>query len=392
MATLIAISGERETVVSKTPEFTISRADLLRELQVVQHAVERKIIVPILTHFLFTADEGGALFIQGTDLDHHVRVMTESVKVKQAGAICIPARKLYDYVKLLKDGDVTIKALDNGWVQIKSGRSHTKMVALAATLFPVAPFSEAPASTTLIPSRTLLEAIKRVAGSMSEDDGARFSLQGALVFAAGDKLSAVSTDGHRLSLSEHPLEGVEMDKTFIAGRALGELAVLLQATDAESVEFAASANNLFFTVGSRILSARKAAVRFPNYEAVLPRVQGDGILLDVPSLLLALRRVLTFADPRTMAVKLTLSTETLRLEARSADIGETDEELAILGGPEQPTVIGFNGEYMRDMLQLLDGSVACHLKDSLTAGLFIKPYDDGSLYQHVIMPMRVEAK
>jgi len=42
---------------------------------------------------------------------------------KEARACTIPARKLYDYVKLLRKA-TSIKLLENHWVQIRSGRSN----------------------------------------------------------------------------------------------------------------------------------------------------------------------------------------------------------------------------------------------------------------------------
>ncbi len=41
--------------------------------------------------------------------------------MKKPGACTIPARKLYDYIKLLPEGDISIKLMDNHWVQIAPG-------------------------------------------------------------------------------------------------------------------------------------------------------------------------------------------------------------------------------------------------------------------------------
>ena len=59
--------------------------------------------------------------------------------MKKAGACTIPARKLYDYIKLLPEGDISIKLMDNHWVQIRAGRSNTRMVGMARANFPAVP-------------------------------------------------------------------------------------------------------------------------------------------------------------------------------------------------------------------------------------------------------------
>src|SRR5437588_11708075 len=118
-------------------EITVSKSDLLRELTATQGVVERKTTIPILSNFLFEAGDG-KLTITATDLDLSLKTSC-AAKVKKEGSCTIPARKLYDYVKLLPDGDVSIKLMENHWVQIRSGRSNTKMVGMARANFPALP-------------------------------------------------------------------------------------------------------------------------------------------------------------------------------------------------------------------------------------------------------------
>ena len=105
-------------------EITVSRVELLRELTAAQSVVERKTTIPILSNFLFEAVDD-TLTITATDLDQSVRTSC-AAKVKKPGACTIPARKLYDYIKLLPEGDISIKLMDNHWVQIRAGRSNTR--------------------------------------------------------------------------------------------------------------------------------------------------------------------------------------------------------------------------------------------------------------------------
>src|SRR6202048_5241089 len=118
-------------------EITVSRAELLRELTAAQSVVERKTTIPILSNFLFEASDD-RLTITATDLDQSMRTSC-AAKVKRAGACTIPARKLYDYIKLLPEGDISIKLMDSHWVQIRAGRSNTKMVGMARANFPQVP-------------------------------------------------------------------------------------------------------------------------------------------------------------------------------------------------------------------------------------------------------------
>src|SRR5438105_12713462 len=134
-------AGTETQGASSTMEIIVNRNDLLRELTATQGVVERKTTIPILSNFLFEA-AGDKLTITATDLDLSLRTSCPA-KVKKEGSCTVPARKLYEYVKLLSDGDISIKLMENHWVQIRSGRSNTKMVGIARANFPaVAPFPD----------------------------------------------------------------------------------------------------------------------------------------------------------------------------------------------------------------------------------------------------------
>src|SRR5438105_5987416 len=107
-------AGTETQGASSAMEIIVTKADLLRELTATQGVVERKTTIPILSNFLFEA-AGDRLSITATDLDLSLRTSCPA-KVKKEGACTIPARKLYDYVKLLPDTDISLRLLENHWV------------------------------------------------------------------------------------------------------------------------------------------------------------------------------------------------------------------------------------------------------------------------------------
>ena len=273
------IAKEPEMTTTAAPvgnlEITVSRAELLRELTAAQSVVERKTTIPILSNFLFeaTAGEGdaaGKLTITATDLDQSLRTSC-AAKVKKSGACTIPARKLYDYIKLLPEGEISIKLMDNHWVQIRAGRSNTKMVGMARANFPQVP--EFPASGSYkIAVPSLKNMVSKTIFAISNEES-RYTLNGALLVLKAESMAMVATDGHRLAHIEktgETLEGISGEKkTLIPRKALAEIASLLSSTDAETLDFADDDQTLFFRIGGRVLTSRKLTGQFPNYEAVL---------------------------------------------------------------------------------------------------------------------------
>ncbi|MFZ0663536.1 MAG: DNA polymerase III subunit beta [Acidobacteriaceae bacterium] len=372
-------------------EIIISRQDLLRELTATQSVVERKTTIPILSNFLVEAEDG-RISITATDLDQSIRTSAPA-KVKKPGSCTIPARKLYDYIKLLADGDISIKLLENHWVQIRSGRSNTKMVGMARANFPQVP--EFPnTSITSIPAATLKNLIAKTIFAISNEES-RYTLNGALLILKAESLAMVATDGHRLAHIEkigESLANVSGErKTLIPRKALAELQSLLSNSDAETVEFADDDHTLYFRIGHRVLTSRKLTGQFPNYEAVMPRDNNKFVVVRSEDLMGSIQRVAQFADERSGAVKLRFEQNELKISSSSTDSGESEDTIETPYSFD-PLVVGFNSAYLIDFLKATGstGEVRLEFKDAQSAGQ-VRPEDPDSefKYRYIIMPMRI---
>ena len=388
---LLGIDQETTAIQGATMEITVSRQDLLKELTATQSVVERKTTIPILSNFLIEAADD-TLTITATDLDQAIRT-TCPARVKKAGACTIPARKLFDYVKLLPEGDISIKLLENHWVQIRSGRSNTKMVGLGRANYPHVP--ELPSIAAIrIPTPVLKTLIARTIFSISSEES-RYTLNGALLVLKAESLAMVATDGHRLSFVEKPeelLDGISGEKrVLIPRKALAELQSLLGTTDATHVEFADDDLRLFFKVGHRTLSSLKLTGQFPNYEAVMPRDNTKFVVVRSADLAAAVDRVSQFADERSHAVRIKLEQNELKISAQSSETGESED---VLETPYtfDPITVGFNSDYVLEFLKALGnaGEVRLEFKDSQSAGQ-MRPEDPDAeyKYRYVLMPMRI---
>src|ERR1700685_3185761 len=118
-------------------EFTVKKFDLLQELNLTQGVVERKTTIPILSHLLCEA-KGNRVTLTATDLELSLRTSCEA-KVKKEGAGTIPAKKLLELVRLLPDGEIKFKLLENHWIQVTSDKRTYKMVGMSKDNFPAVP-------------------------------------------------------------------------------------------------------------------------------------------------------------------------------------------------------------------------------------------------------------
>ena len=384
------VTGTETQGASAAMEISISKADLLRELTATQGVVERKTTIPILSNFLFEAGADG-LTITATDLDLSLRTSC-AAKVKKEGSCTVPARKLYDYVKLLPEGDISIKTLENHWVSIRSGRSNTKMVGMARANFPALPNFPTTAIAKL-PADALRNLIAKTIFAVSSEES-RYTLSGALMVLKPESITMVATDGHRLAHIERPLKsalpGVSELKVLVPKKAMAELYSLLQSGDVEDVEFARDESTLFFRLGSRLLTSRQLTGQFPNYEAVLPRDNNKSITVSCEEITGAILRVSQFADERSGAIRMRLDNDEIKISSSSTETGESEDTIETAYNGEAMT-IGFNSQYLLDFLKAADtAEIKLEFKDAQSAGQ-LRPVDasDNYKYRYIVMPMRI---
>jgi DNA polymerase-3 subunit beta len=369
-------------------EFSVTKSALLNELSMTQGVVERKTTIPILSNLLVEAS-GSQLTITATDLELSIRTSCEA-KVKKEGAGTIPAKKLLELVRLLPEGEIKVKLLENQWVEITSDRKKYKLVGMAKENFPALP--AIPHTLVKIPAAILQSLISKTKFAISMEES-RYTLNGGLLILRPDTLAMVATDGHRLALAEtdHKLSGMNGElKVLVPKKAMDEVEKLsgAAASDAQ-FDFAKDESHLFFQVNHRLLISRILTGQFPNYEAVLPRDNNKHVVIERGELSDAVRRVSQLADQRSHAVKFSISDEGLEISASSPEYGEAKESIE-KEYKGDPIAIGFNSSYMLDFLgAAADGPVSLELKDEQSAGQLRPLADESYRYRYIIMPMRI---
>jgi DNA polymerase-3 subunit beta len=148
-------------------------------------------------------------------------------------------------------------------------------------------------------------------------------------------------------------------------------------------------SHLIFTVGGRTLASKTVEAQFPAFEKVIAVTGDKTVVLGREVLATAIRRVSLLSSERSRAVKLSLETGKLDLQASSPDLGEARESVpAEYKGPA--VEIGFNAQYILDFLGAAGSDqVLLEVKDHESQGT-LKPKADGETdYRYVVMPMRL---
>jgi DNA polymerase-3 subunit beta len=369
-------------------ELVARKADLVRELQFFQQIVERKNTIPILANVLIEAT-GNEITLLATDLEVTLRSRAEAA-VSRHGAVTLPAKKLYEVVRALPDGDVNIETEKGGTgVKVSGGQFSSRMPTLPREDFPT--ITEPPGTSgAVIKGATLGQMIGKTQFAITGED-TRYYLNGALFVLKPEQMTFVATDGHRLALvhadRENKGKGEEV-KAILPRKALAELGRLLGDSDGD-VQYERGENHLFFGIGPRLLMSRMIDGQFPAYEKVVPKANDKHVEFERDRLVNAVRRVALLSNERSRAVKFVVGKGSVEVTSSSPEFGEAREPIAVdYEGPE--ITICFNAQYVLDFLNAVDSEVvALDLKDDVSQAVMKPVGVEGYDYTYVIMPMRV---
>ncbi len=380
-------------------KFSVSKSDLLRELQFFQGIVERKNTIPILANVLIEAEKGDEeIRLAATDLEVGLRCRC-GAKVTKGGSLTLPAKKLYEIVRALPDTQIEFTQSSAGSVGVAAGRFNSRMQTLPREDFPSLPEGSGD-FTTRLSSVSLGEMVEKTHFAITGED-TRYFLNGALLLLSGTSMSLVATDGHRLALvsvdrrqsdaeAETVLENENEEdvRVILPKKTLWELARLVNEDDGE-VAYQQGENHLFFDIGGRQLISRMIDAQFPAHERVIPQSNDKKIEFERDRLANAIKRVALLSSERSRVVKFQFDKGKVEISSSSPEVGEASEELSV-DYKGTALAICFNAQYVLDFLNVVDSeSVLLAFKDELSQAVLSPLTSDGYDYTYVIMPMRV---
>jgi DNA polymerase-3 subunit beta len=381
-------------------DVTVPKKELLRLVGRCQGVADKKSTMPALSNVLLSISGPSDLRVAATDLYLAVSGTASGVDVKKGGSVAVPAKDLYERIKMMPDGPVHIVTNDGFSTTIKAaaGARRYTLRGMPGEDFPALAEPDPKAATLELELELLSKLIMRTHFSISTDE-TRAALNSALFEWDGDRVRMVTTDGHRLSKMELRVPGRQATATMLIPlKAIGELRRLADEARAEGtkegeaakVSITQSGPNAFFVVGGTQFSVKLVDAQFPPYSQVIPQTSDRAIRVPRAPFADALRAVSLAASDRTGGVKLEVTSGAMRITSESPETGDGFDEISVdYSGAE--VVIGFNARYFLDVLGALDDEeVILGIGGDLDPAV-IKPAteSDDHSYKAVVMPMRI---
>ena len=373
-------------------ELKVRKTDLLRELQLFQGIVERKNTIPVLANVLLEA-EGEQVRLLATDLEVSLRSGCAAT-VTTAGAVTVPAKKLYEVVRALPETEILIRQEAKGAVKVAAESFDSRMQTLPREDFPTLAESGA-APPVKLAGAAVREMVARTQFAITGED-TRYFLNGALFILRPDEMCLVATDGHRLALVSAgreaqdggDAEAADEIKAILPKKTLWELSRLLVEGEGE-VRYECGENHLFFDVDGRQLVSRVIDAQFPAYDRVIPKQNDKVVEFERDRLTNAIRRVALLSSDRSRAVKFKFTEGSMDIASSSPEVGEATESVPVEYSGDALSVC-FNAQYVLDFLNVAEAdSVRLEFKDEMSQAVMRPVGDSGFDYTYVIMPMRV---
>lgn len=375
-------------------KFTVSSADLLRALSTAGGAVPSKSTLPILECVLFerepAADGGGdALVIAATDLEisivQRLPVQFEQNGTEERQRIAVPAKRLTDTLRALPDLPVTVTTDGEFNVELTTDQGRYKMVGYDGGDYPALPALEG-AQTVTAPGALVKRAIDKT-GFAASKDALRPAMMGVLFQIRPERATVVATDGHRLVklavdgiTAETPVDVIVPEKALsLAGKAAGDGTCTMRI----------ASGYVGFDFGRTQVIGRLIEEQYPNYEAVIPVENEKRLTVGREAMLAAVRRVALYSSSMTHQIRLALDADALTISAEDIERASEAKERVLCDYDAAPMEIGFNSQYLQEVLQNVDGEDAVFEFSSPNRAGVVSPAEpaEGEELLMLIMPV-----
>jgi DNA polymerase-3 subunit beta len=335
----------------------IAKDDLLAALAFIQNITTKPGTLAILSNILIET-KNDTIEITGTDLEVGVQQIIPA-EILSSGSITLPSKKLFEIVRESNEEHIHLEVKENNWVKIKAGASDYNVAGMASEDFPTFPVYEEEKLISL-PAGDIKDIIDKTIFSVASDSESTFTLTGLLVEKEESEgthfLRMVSSDGHRLSLmkkqTEKALTPFQIENTTIIPRK-GAQEIKKLCEKIENVKIGFEKKQAVLKSDNTTIIIRLMSGDFPDFRSLLDVIDMEKYVeIDRIALQNSMRRMNLFAEEKFNVVKWQIEDNQLTLTSQSMDIGNARETIPIDYSGE-PIVLGFNGKYFVDTLQVI---------------------------------------
>jgi len=352
--------------------------------------VDKKNLRPILSFTLVTTEEN-RLVLNATDTEVAARIYLKA-ECAAGEKFCINAKNIFDILREFPNELIDIE-LDhhNNQLKIFYQDIHFSILIYPAQDYPDLHFDFTSNAFTLY-GKQITQLIEKTSYSICNDE-TRPYLNGIFLQRFNQKLRAVATDGHRLSLFDCPFASDAAPTTLDNGvivprKGVTELKKIAENYLEDKITISVDDSFIFVQVAEEYyLAVRLVNREYPQYQVVIPKNSVYTVTADRNLLLNAVRRVKLMANEQTNGILMILKKGEITIAANDPAMGEASEKFAVeYEGVDME--IGLNARFLIDILSTLgEGPITFELTNEIST-VVIKSASSPDLL-NIVMPLKL---
>ncbi|PPK65807.1 DNA polymerase III subunit beta [Actinokineospora auranticolor] len=359
-------------------DLTVTTADLAAAAADVVRLVPGRLIDPVLSGVLLTADATGVV-VGASDRERTARVRRGAL-VHTEGRVLVPGKPLAETLRMLDQPQVRL-VVEGSMLAIRAEGARFALPLLDVDLHPGL---GTPAHTGVqVSGEHLSSALSTVATTASRDEALPI-FTGVRIRTENERLVLRATDRYRMAIATVPCAAEAELDVMVPAALLAEVGK--QLSRAGEVTLAMDANQLTLRWSDTVVTTAILDGAFLSENKLNLSGVDTTVVVHADTLLDATRRVALYSDTRGV-ISVEVGDTTLRLRATAQQTGEAEESIkaTVTGGRTSPSYLS---RYLQDALRPFGGrEVRLAIQPGMRATILthVEPQDIDLTY--IVMPM-----
>jgi DNA polymerase-3 subunit beta len=369
----------------------VDKESLLKSINIADSIITSKQINTILSNCLLNVSRDEITIIS---TDNEIGIRTKlSVISDSEDSFTVYGKKLSGILKELPSGGIIIDVSKDFLIDIKTKegkvKGHYTLIGTDSGDFPDIPVY-GDEDIVEIEQPILKEIIRRVVYAAATDTIKPIFNSVYLLSEEAGKMTAVATDSRRLSMTTMSMSNdIDLKEgVIIPLKTVNEVFRLLNPSGV--CRFFVGKNQCFFQIGDTEVISRVVDGSFPNYKQVVPKENKIRAIVQREKILESLRRAMIFTREPANKIVMYFKNDYLKIEAKTPDLGEAEEELAIETDGEDEISIGINAHFLIESIREIDSSSVVLGITGERSPVTVRP-DDEEDFISVIMPIQIKS-
>lgn len=352
-------------------KFNISSKTLLSHLNATFKVVNAKNLLSILENFLFIL-KGNILTVKGSDQENNMQATFEVTDSEGEGMVAVPAKRLIDILKEMPDQGLCIDINDETLnINVTFSQGQFDFMGLPGSEYPEPKARTEDAVKFVMPAQVMYAGLMSSTYAASTES-IRPIMTGVCVDFKNESLVLVASDTHKLVKYENSAIKPGFERRFVLPPKAAQLLRSLLEKEEGDLEIEMDERGATFRWNVYELSCVFVTGNYPPYDRVIPRENPFTLEVDRVDFLAASRRMLLMANTGSKLVRLKINADELEMSSRDVDYARSGFEKMNCNYQGNPMTIGFNGEYLVDVVSNMPGdSLFVQLSDPSRPALFV---------------------